>query len=116
MVSMKNPFAAILDSNRFTGLNYQDWLRNLNLILASEKLLYTIEKSPPDETPACISPEELITLKQWREYEHTPPLSLLSPPPPPPCAAAANFAGICSGLVFRGESVHADLVRTSSAV
>ncbi|KZV25281.1 hypothetical protein F511_16186 [Dorcoceras hygrometricum] len=26
MVSMKNPLAAILDSNRFTGLNYQDWL------------------------------------------------------------------------------------------
>ncbi|KZV18115.1 hypothetical protein F511_28615 [Dorcoceras hygrometricum] len=44
MVSMKNPLAAILDSNRFTGLNYQDWLRNLKLVLASEKLLYTIEK------------------------------------------------------------------------
>ncbi|KZV20901.1 hypothetical protein F511_27770 [Dorcoceras hygrometricum] len=66
MVSMKNPLAAILDSNRFTGLNYQDWLRNLNLVLASEKLLYTIEKSPPEETPANISPEELITLNQWR--------------------------------------------------
>ncbi|KZV26241.1 hypothetical protein F511_37237 [Dorcoceras hygrometricum] len=61
MVSMKNQLAAILDSNRFTGLNYQDWLRNLNLVLASEKLLYMIEKSPPEETPANISPEELIT-------------------------------------------------------
>ncbi|KZV26875.1 hypothetical protein F511_22436 [Dorcoceras hygrometricum] len=30
-------------------------------------------------------------------------------------AAAANFAGKRSGLVFRGESVRADLVRTSSA-
>ncbi|KZV18336.1 hypothetical protein F511_23934 [Dorcoceras hygrometricum] len=69
MVSMKNPLAAILDSNRFTGLNYQDWIRNLNLVLASEKLLYTIEKSPPEETPACISPEELITLNQWRDDE-----------------------------------------------
>ncbi|KZV06581.1 hypothetical protein F511_45930 [Dorcoceras hygrometricum] len=69
MVSMKNPLAAILDSNRFTGLNYQDWLRNLNLVLASEKLLYTIEKSPPEETPANISPEELITLNQWRDDE-----------------------------------------------
>ncbi|KZV35298.1 hypothetical protein F511_35899 [Dorcoceras hygrometricum] len=69
MVSMKNPLAVILDSNRFTGLNYQDWLRNLNLVLASEKLLYTIEKSPPKETPANISPEELITLNQWRDDE-----------------------------------------------
>ncbi|KZV34093.1 hypothetical protein F511_05775 [Dorcoceras hygrometricum] len=69
MVSMKNPLAAILDSNRFTGLNYQDWLCNLNLVLASEKLLYTIEKCPPEETPADISPEELITPKQWRDDE-----------------------------------------------
>ncbi|KZT76644.1 hypothetical protein F511_46332 [Dorcoceras hygrometricum] len=64
MVSMKNPLAAILDSNKFTGLNYQDWLRNLNIVLDSEKLLYTIDKSPPEETPADISPEELITLKK----------------------------------------------------
>ncbi|KZT76112.1 hypothetical protein F511_46863 [Dorcoceras hygrometricum] len=69
MVSMKNPLAAILDSNRFIGLNYQDWLHNLNLVLASEKLLYTIEKCPPEETPADISPEELITLNQWRDNE-----------------------------------------------
>ncbi|KZV50314.1 hypothetical protein F511_38649 [Dorcoceras hygrometricum] len=59
MVSMKNPLAAIVDSNRFTGLNYQDWLRYLNLVLASEKLLYAIEKSSPKEAPADISPEEL---------------------------------------------------------
>ncbi|KZV26530.1 hypothetical protein F511_18882 [Dorcoceras hygrometricum] len=62
MVSMKNPLAAILDSNKFTGLNYQDWLRNLNIVLASEKPLYTIEKCPPKEAPADISPEELVTL------------------------------------------------------
>ncbi|KZV47468.1 hypothetical protein F511_32662 [Dorcoceras hygrometricum] len=69
MVSMKNPLAAILDSNRFTGLNYQDWLRNLNLVLASDKLLYAIEKSPPKEAPTDISPEELVTLKQWWDDE-----------------------------------------------
>ncbi|KZV58572.1 hypothetical protein F511_11906 [Dorcoceras hygrometricum] len=65
MSSIKNSLVAILDSNKFTGLNYQDWLRNLNIVLASEKLLYTIEKSPPKEAPAYISPEELVTLKQW---------------------------------------------------
>ncbi|KZV34374.1 hypothetical protein F511_19323 [Dorcoceras hygrometricum] len=69
MVSMKNPLAAILDSNRFTGLNYQDWLHNLNLVLASEKLLYAMEKSPLKEAPADISPEELITLKQLWDDE-----------------------------------------------
>ncbi|KZV23510.1 hypothetical protein F511_34271 [Dorcoceras hygrometricum] len=69
MSSIKNPLAAILDSNKFTGLNYQDWLRNLNIVLASEKLLYTIEKSPPKEAPADISSEELTTLKQWWDDE-----------------------------------------------
>ncbi|KZT76643.1 hypothetical protein F511_46334 [Dorcoceras hygrometricum] len=65
MSSIKNPLAAILDSNKFTGLNYQDWLRNLNIVLASEKLLYTLEKSPPKEAPADISPEERTKLNQW---------------------------------------------------
>ncbi|KZV36787.1 hypothetical protein F511_12283 [Dorcoceras hygrometricum] len=69
MSSFKNPLAAILDSNKFTGLNYQDWLRNLNLVLASEKLLYTIEKCPPKEAPADISHEELVMLKQWWDDE-----------------------------------------------
>ncbi|KZT75462.1 hypothetical protein F511_47513 [Dorcoceras hygrometricum] len=69
MVSMKNPLAAILDSNKFTGLNYQDWLRNLNLVLASEKLLYAIEKTAPRFASADISPEELVTLKQWWDDE-----------------------------------------------
>ncbi|KZV35480.1 hypothetical protein F511_34339 [Dorcoceras hygrometricum] len=54
MSSFKNPLTAILDCNKFTGLNYQDWLHNLNLVLASEKLLYTIEKCPPKEAPADI--------------------------------------------------------------
>ncbi|KZV52783.1 hypothetical protein F511_37121 [Dorcoceras hygrometricum] len=69
MSSIKNPLATILDSNKFTGLNYQDWLQNLNIVLASEKLLYTIEKSPPKEAPADISPEELVTLQQWWDDE-----------------------------------------------
>ncbi|KZV54171.1 hypothetical protein F511_36105 [Dorcoceras hygrometricum] len=43
MSSIKNPLAAILDSNKFTGLNYQDWLRNLNIVLASEKLLLVVQ-------------------------------------------------------------------------
>ncbi|KZT75491.1 hypothetical protein F511_47481 [Dorcoceras hygrometricum] len=59
----------IVGGNKFTGLNYQDWLRNLNIVLASEKLLYTIEKSPPKEAPADISPEELVTLQQWWNNE-----------------------------------------------
>ncbi|KZV29969.1 hypothetical protein F511_28819 [Dorcoceras hygrometricum] len=38
-------------------------------IFLPEKLLYTIEKSPPKKAPADISPGELITLKQWWDDE-----------------------------------------------
>ncbi|KZV39351.1 hypothetical protein F511_44966 [Dorcoceras hygrometricum] len=69
MSSIKNPLAAILDSNKFTGLNYQDWLRNHKIVLASEKLLYTLEKTPPKEAPADASPEELAKLDKWWDDE-----------------------------------------------
>ena len=38
-----NPLSIILDNNRLTGPNFIDWLRNLKVILASEKILYMIE-------------------------------------------------------------------------
>ncbi|KZV58149.1 hypothetical protein F511_02742 [Dorcoceras hygrometricum] len=70
MSSMKNPLAVILDSNKFIGLNYQDWLQNFNIVLALEKLLYTLEKSPPKEAPAdVISHEELKKLNKWWDDE-----------------------------------------------
>ncbi|KZV06954.1 hypothetical protein F511_45564 [Dorcoceras hygrometricum] len=69
MSSIKNPLAAILDSNKFTGLNYLDWLRNLNIVLALEKILYTLEKSPPKEAPADVNPEELTKLNKWWDDE-----------------------------------------------
>ncbi|KZV54093.1 hypothetical protein F511_36031 [Dorcoceras hygrometricum] len=69
MSSIKNPLADILDSNKFTGLNYQDWLRNLKIVLASEKLLYTLEKIPPKEALADASPEELEKLDKWWDDE-----------------------------------------------
>ncbi|KZV56713.1 hypothetical protein F511_07635 [Dorcoceras hygrometricum] len=53
-------------SNKLTGSNYLDWLHNLKIVLASEKLLYTLEKSPMKEAPADVSPEELTRLeKRW---------------------------------------------------
>ncbi|KZV13682.1 hypothetical protein F511_45153 [Dorcoceras hygrometricum] len=69
MSSIKNPLAAILDSNKFTGLNYQDCLRNLTIVLASEKLLYTLEKTPPKKAPANLSPKELANLDKWWDDE-----------------------------------------------
>ena len=42
-----NPLSIILDNNRLTGPNFIDWLRNLKVVLASEKILYVIEQSLP---------------------------------------------------------------------
>ncbi|KZV34519.1 DNA-directed RNA polymerase V subunit 1 [Dorcoceras hygrometricum] len=53
-----------------------------------------------------------FTMIRWAALAAPPSLSHAAAA----AAAAANFAGIRSGLVFRGESDHADLVRTSSAV
>ena len=35
------------NNNRLTGPNFIDWLRNLKVVLASEKILYMIEQSLP---------------------------------------------------------------------
>ncbi|KZV54130.1 hypothetical protein F511_37506 [Dorcoceras hygrometricum] len=42
---------------------------NLKIVLASKKLLYTLEKSPPKEAPANASPEELAKLEKWWDDE-----------------------------------------------
>ncbi|KZV30341.1 guanosine nucleotide diphosphate dissociation inhibitor 2-like [Dorcoceras hygrometricum] len=39
------------------------------IFLALEKLLYTLEKSPPNEAPANASPEELTNLDKWWDDE-----------------------------------------------
>ncbi|KZV39429.1 hypothetical protein F511_24133 [Dorcoceras hygrometricum] len=64
MFLIKNPLAAILDSNKFNDTNYQDWFRNLKIVFASEKLFYTLEKSPPKEAHVNASPKELAKLEK----------------------------------------------------
>ena len=62
-----NPLAIILDHNRLTGPNFIDWLRNLKVVLASEKILYVLEQSLPGPLPKNASQEEQVTLKQWKD-------------------------------------------------
>ncbi|KZV18097.1 hypothetical protein F511_33969 [Dorcoceras hygrometricum] len=70
MSSIKNPLAVILDSNKFTGLNYQDWLRNLKIVLASEKLLYTLENSLRRK------PLQMPVLRNWQNWKNGGMMSL----------------------------------------
>ena len=69
MTVAKNPLAAILDTNRLTGPNYVDWLRNLKLVLASEDLLYVLDGEIPAE-PAEDAPEaEKTAFQKWKKDE-----------------------------------------------
>ena len=38
---------SILEANKLTRPNYIDWLRNLKIVLRSEKLSYVMEKAVP---------------------------------------------------------------------
>ena len=54
-----NPLSVILDQHRLTGPNFVDWLRNLKVILAFEKILYILNQKPPATLPDEASQEEI---------------------------------------------------------
>ena len=58
-----SPLTIILDQHRLIGPNFIDWLRNLKVFLASEKILYVLEQSLPGPLPKHASQEEQDTLK-----------------------------------------------------
>ncbi|PIN21568.1 hypothetical protein CDL12_05732 [Handroanthus impetiginosus] len=69
----KNPLAIILETNKLIGPNYQDWLRNLKIILGFERNAYVLTSSPPnsnsdDDEETCnrISKWVEDDLQAWR--------------------------------------------------
>ena len=62
-----NPLSVILDQNRLTGPNFVDWLRNLKVVLASERILYVLNQKPPTTLPIEASQEERDTLDKWKD-------------------------------------------------
>ncbi|XP_042396440.1 uncharacterized protein LOC121986540 [Zingiber officinale] len=67
-MASRNPLSVILDQNKLTGPNYSDWLRNLKIVLASEKIAYTLDKTPPKEAPINATHDELEKLKKWSDH------------------------------------------------
>ncbi|XP_052193798.1 uncharacterized protein LOC127802142 [Diospyros lotus] len=63
----KNPLAGLLDTNKLTGPNYLDWLRNLKIVLDSEKITYVIDKAPPEKVSEASTLEELTTWQKWKD-------------------------------------------------
>ena len=64
-----NPLSIILDQYRLMGPNFIDWLQNLKVVLAFEKILYVLTQSPPEPLPINISQEERGTLEKWKNDE-----------------------------------------------
>ena len=57
---------SILDTNKLTGPNYVDWLRNLKIILNSEKLSYILDTPSLDALGEDATKEDKATYKMWQ--------------------------------------------------
>ena len=62
-----NPLSIILENYKLIGPNFIDWLHNLKVILASERILFVLEQSPPGPLPLDAMQEEYDTLKKWKD-------------------------------------------------
>ncbi|KAK4400605.1 hypothetical protein Sango_1166600 [Sesamum angolense] len=63
----KNPLILIMETNKFNGKNYNDWLRNLRIVLDFKNQGYILDKPLPTTLPEGSSPEERITFEKWLE-------------------------------------------------
>ena len=62
-----NPLAIILDQYRLTDPNFIDWLRNLKVLSASQKILYMLYQSSLGTLPKNSSQEEHDVLQKWKD-------------------------------------------------
>ena len=60
----KNPLTLIMETNKFNGTNYNDWLQNLKIVLNFENQGYVFEKSLPATLLKSSLPEERVTIER----------------------------------------------------
>lgn len=66
--SSNNPFARMLDTNKLRGAeNFADWDLDLRIVLNSEKLGCVFEGPLPLAVADDATPEEIETLRKWRD-------------------------------------------------
>ncbi|KAL0463141.1 UNVERIFIED_CONTAM: hypothetical protein Slati_0201700 [Sesamum latifolium] len=63
----KNPLTLIMKTNKFNGTNYNNWLRNLRIVLYFENQGYVLDKPLPTALPEGSSSEERVTFDKWHE-------------------------------------------------
>ena len=57
---------SILDTNKLTGTNYVDWLRNLKIVLSQEKLSYILDTPDIEPVGEDATEEEKATYRMWQ--------------------------------------------------
>ncbi|KAL0455662.1 UNVERIFIED_CONTAM: hypothetical protein Slati_0905400 [Sesamum latifolium] len=63
----KNLLTLIMDTNKFNGTNYNDWLRNLRIVLDFENQGYVLDKPLPTALSEGSSLKERLTFDKWLE-------------------------------------------------
>ncbi|KAL0457754.1 UNVERIFIED_CONTAM: hypothetical protein Slati_0402600 [Sesamum latifolium] len=63
----KNSLTLIMKTNKFNGTNYNDWLRNLRIVLDFKNEGYVLDKPLPAALHEGSSPEERLTFEKWHE-------------------------------------------------
>ncbi|KAL0427643.1 UNVERIFIED_CONTAM: hypothetical protein Slati_2939100 [Sesamum latifolium] len=63
----KNPLTLIMKTNKFNGTNYNDWLRNLRIVLDFKNQGNVLDKPLPTALPEGSSPEDRVTFDKWLE-------------------------------------------------
>ncbi|KAL0411871.1 UNVERIFIED_CONTAM: hypothetical protein Slati_3776800, partial [Sesamum latifolium] len=63
----KNPLTTILEANIFNGTNYNDWLRNLKIVLDFENQTYVLDMYLPRALPEESTHEERLTFEKWHK-------------------------------------------------
>ncbi|KAL0294898.1 UNVERIFIED_CONTAM: Transposon Ty2-GR1 Gag-Pol polyprotein [Sesamum radiatum] len=63
----KNPLTLIMETNKFNGTNYNDWLRYLKIVLDFENQGYVLDKPLPTALLEGSSPKEHVMFDKWHE-------------------------------------------------
>ncbi|KAL0288854.1 UNVERIFIED_CONTAM: hypothetical protein Sradi_7087600 [Sesamum radiatum] len=74
----KNPLTMSLETNKFNGTNYNDWLRNLRIVLDFEDQTYALDKPLPVTLLDSSTPEERMTFGRWQEDNRKVPSVVLA--------------------------------------
>ena len=58
---------SILDTNKLTGPNFLDWLRNLRIVLKAEKLAYVLDEVLPTPPGDDATPDQLLAYQKHKD-------------------------------------------------